>query len=230
MEQLILLVNFLNNQILWRFKIASLPKILQLLVTLTIICGFSAGCSTGRIHPPDAYIKSHNITRSAYSNFQLCYAHGCSKKVDVQLNDQEWEIIKEMFSANAETGTAERETIAKVVQQLEKMTGDKTGINTDRGGSFPGLFKANQMDCIDETVNTNIFLLQLQMDGLLEHHRFYGITSRGFLVKGWPHFASTIEEISTQELFVVDSWFSDHGGRVYIVPEKNWKQGWNPED
>ncbi len=200
------------------------------MMMLTVMCGFTAGCSKGRIDPPDAYIKSHNITRLAYNNFQLCYAHGCSKKVDVQLSDQEWKIIKEMFSANAQTGTAERETIAKAVQLLERMTGDKTGTNTDRGGSFPGLFKVNQMDCINETVNTNIFLLQLQMDGLLGHHRFFGITSRGFLVNGWPHFASTIEETSSQELFVVDSWFTDHGGRVYIVPEKIWKQGWNPED
>ena len=227
---MILQENFLNNHIISKSEIDSNKKCLQLLLMLTIICGATAGCTTGRIDPPDAYIRSHNISRTAYSNFQLCYAHGCSKKVDVQLSDQEWEIVENVFSPYGQNSTAEREAIAKAVQLLERMTGDKTGINTDRGSSFPGLFKANQMDCVDETVNTNIFLLQLQMDGLLKYHRFYGITSRGFLVHGWPHFASTIEEMSSQELFVVDSWFSDHGGRVYILPEKIWKQGWNPED
>ena len=57
---------------------------------------------------------------------------------------------------------------------------------------FPG-----QQDCIDESINTTVFMRLFQQTGLLRHHR---VLDRAYRRSIWDqHWAAEIEEIGTEE-------------------------------
>ncbi len=192
---------------------------------LMLVCS----CATVPVQHPRAFVKLYGMTGLHYTDFKICYSYGCRQTAAVSLTDSDWEQVQAFFVPLPETAEQERQLISRVIRHFEQVTGEKTGIDTDIGGTFAGMFASGQMDCEDEAVNTNIFLLLLQDAHLIQFHRFFGIARRGAMINGWPHMACAIEEIDTGERFVVDSWFSDHGMAVHVVAEALWKSGWTPE-
>ncbi len=199
-------------------------------ILVLILTVLSAGCGTSIMKTPNDFIKEYGFQNTQRSLFTLCYGYGCPETVNVTLSNEDWQPIRDIFSPEPKDAASERERIAKAIQALERITGEKTGINTDIGGTFTAMLRSNQMDCEDEAVNTNIFLLLLQQDNLLKFHRTYGISRRGMMFVHWPHMATSIIDTATQEIFVVDSWFFDHAMPVHIVPEKEWLSFWKPEE
>lgn len=187
-----------------------------------------AGCGTTPLKTTDGFIKQYGFHNVSRADFKLCYRYGCQETVSVSINDAEWQPVRDLFSPAPADAAEERELIAKAVQTLEVITGKKTGIDDDIGGTFRAAFKKNQMDCEDEAVNTNIFLILLEQENLLKFNRTYGISRRGLFPVHWPHMAAAVIDESTKEIFVVDSWFFDHGMPVNIVPEKEWLNFWKP--
>ncbi len=188
------------------------------------------GCATVRLEEPDAYLRRHKMDNFTRTNFQICYSHGCRTKADAHFTVQDWISIQNIFKPAPKDALSERALIAIAIQTMENLSGEKTKINKDIGGTFPGVFKPDQMDCEDEAINTNIFLILLQQDNLIEFHSFYGMAKRGLFINGWPHVACAIIETSTKKLFVVDSWFLDHGMPIHVLPEAEWKSGWRPDN
>lgn len=186
------------------------------------------GCATTPVKTPEDYIKRHQISDFDRSNFPICYSYGCQEKATAFFTQKDWQAIKNIFTPAPEDAQSERQFIAKAIQSMEIIVGEKTGTNQDIGGTFTGMFKQNQMDCEDEAVNTNIFLILLQQDNLMRFHSFYGIARRGMIINGWPHVACSIVETAGTDRYVLDSWFTDHGMTVYVVSEQIWKSGWNP--
>jgi hypothetical protein len=175
------------------------------------------------------YLDQHDIVDPRPDDFKICYAHGCQQSAQVQLNVEQWERVRIVFSPRPSDGATERACIARAIGVLESMVGPLTGTDGDVGGSFQGAFRNNQMDCEDEAVNTLVYLTMLEQDGLITYHDIYRPTSRGFVVMGWPHTAAVVMDKQTGEKFVVDSWFGDNGHPAYVVPLKEWKLGWRPK-
>ncbi len=211
-------------------SVSPLKNIPGCLVLLCLTC--SCSLMNPRANTTDEFILYHELKQPVWSDFQICYQHGCNKTAGVNLSENEWRQIKQHFIPAPKNAESERDCIAKAVQALENMVGRKTGIDSDMGGTFPGLLelKENQMDCEDEAVNTNVFLYLMEQDNLIRFHEFYGIAHRGFFAGGWPHMACAIVDIKTQEKFVVDSWFSDQGMPVHVLPYTLWKSGWKPNN
>ena len=155
-------------------------------IVLTIIVATLGGCGLSTLQTPDEFVVEYGISTTKRSGFSLCYGYGCPKKMEISLNDEEWRPIREIFTPAATDAETERQRIAAAVQRLENITGKKTGINSDIGGTFPAAFQKGQMDCEDEAINTNVFLLLLEDDNLLKFHRIYGIARRGTFPFGWP--------------------------------------------
>lgn len=169
-----------------------------------------------------------NINDPVPSNFYICYAYGCKKRALISLTSSEWNSIRQVFSSKPESPSRERENIAKAISILETIAGKRTGTGDDLGGSFPGAFKKNQMDCVDEALNTSVYITMMEKDGFFQFHELYRLARRGVLINGWPHQASVIVEIDSGREYVVDSWFLDNGKPPFILPVEVWKSGWRP--
>lgn len=124
---------------------------------------------------------------------------------------------------------AERERIKTAIGLFEQKVGAKTGTSVDIHGTF---FKTGkyQLDCVDESTNTTVYLSLLQQKGLIRFHRVEGPSVRLPLIHAgrWPHQTAVITELNTSEFFAVDSWFHDNGAPAEIISLKEWKEGWKP--
>jgi hypothetical protein len=92
-----------------------------------------------------------------------------------------------------------------------------------------GLWMLNQMDCIDETTNTNTYLAMMYHDGLLEFHVPAG-EARRILPYLFLHATAVIRETGTNRKYAVDSWFLDNGRPAFVIPLSVWRWGWTPGD
>ncbi|MGE4293606.1 MAG: hypothetical protein AB7E32_15520 [Desulfovibrio sp.] len=134
--------------------------------------------------------------------------------------------MERIFRSGPASAAGERERMARAVALLETLVGKHVGTSVDvarNAAAGPG-----QLDCVAESVNTSVYLLQLQNRGLLTYHRVEATRHRGFLIF-YPHNTAVVRELSTDRLFAVDSWFGDNGEMPYVVPLEEWLDGWSPE-
>ena len=168
------------------------------------------------------------VTHPAFGDFSVCYGNTCRFIAGLGLGHEEWGRIREMFSAAAATPAEEREHIRAAVAMLEMITGDRIGTSADRGENINGLGLPGQMDCVDESTNTTVYLTMLQADHLLKWHTVESRTSRGLGTLQAPHFTAVIRDRSDNMRYAVDSWFLDNGLPPFIVPLSIWERGWKP--
>ncbi len=147
----------------------------------------------------------------------------------VKMDKAHWKAIKKVFTPAPRDAQAERSAIAKAVGAFEVIAGAQTGTSNDIGGTFYK-FGPGQLDCVDESINTTIYLNMLEQSALMRFHHVLSPTARLPIIHAgrWPHQSAVIEDIESGERFVVDSWFHDNGVVAEIVSIKEWKDGWKP--
>ncbi len=135
------------------------------------------------------------------------------------------------FSAPAQSARQERQQIALAIAEFETIIGAKTNTNQDKARLFEHMGSPGQLDCIDESTNTTVYLMILKKHGLLHWHEPMDHVTRGFFIFGWPHSSAVMREIRHPEReYAVDSWFEDNGKPPHIIPLKLWRDGWEPQD
>ena len=123
----------------------------------------------------------------------------------------------------------ERGRIATAIGLIEIVVGRKTGTSQDEAGTLNAVSGNYQLDCIDETTNTSIYLTLLARAGYLKWHKLEGWAGRGALIDGaWPHQTAVILELQSKRPYAVDSWFEDNGRAAHVVPLDEWRAGWKP--
>lgn len=163
-------------------------------------------------------------------NFPVCYKHTCAAVDHLSLTQAEWQTIKDIFKSGANNAEAERLLIKKAIAQMEKIIGEKTRTNDDKGENLAGVFAdSNQMDCIDESSNSTTYLALMQKDDLLKWHKVQPTKTRGFFIFGMPHTTAVIKENQSEQKWAVDSWFFDNGVEPVIIPLSQWSDGWRPK-
>ena len=86
------------------------------------------------------------------------------------------------------------------------------------------------MDCIDETVNTALYLILLNEKRPFRFHDLHDPVHRGYFIDGrWPHNSAAIQDKKTKEIFVIDSYYKANGRTPHIVLLDKWFAGWRPE-
>lgn len=162
----------------------------------------------------------------------ICHGNGCASLSHVGLTAEQWEEVRRLFHPLADSAQEERERLRSAIARMEKYVGEVTGTWRDKGGTFNG--GEGQMDCIDESTNTTLYLKMFEKYGLMRHHRVADRQTRGWFVGGWPHTTAVIREerapASRQGdgYWAVDSWFLDNGEPPFILPLEVWKSGWKP--
>jgi hypothetical protein len=168
------------------------------------------------------------ITEPTPGHFSVCRGGGCRDAGTVALKPGQWDAVADLFQPPSADAAQERVRIAHAIALLERIVGPQTGTSADLGGTFQGLGRAGQMDCIDESVNTSTYLLLLDGAGYLRWHSVEDRVTRGFFLFGWPHTTAVIRERGSERRYVVDSWFGANGELPYIIPLKLWRRGWRP--
>jgi len=204
-----------------------------------IVVGCAPTATTSSIAPPVSPIrntkdisdakKSLFIEYPTPDRFSICYGHTCRYTVDASLSDEEWLLVKDLFTESDDNPAKEREQIQTAISLLETLVGEKTNTSEDKGGNYAGLGLQGQMDCIDESTNTTVYLTMLQKEGLLKWHQVNRRTSRGIFSLQVPHFTAVISETGSNKNYAVDSWFLDNGHPPFIIPLNKWEKGWEPQ-
>lgn len=196
-------------------------------VGLTLLLSACSGAQ-GKM---DAYFSEFGLTGQTPNDFKVCWNHDCREVAQVSFDQAEWARIATFFQTTdpttPTTPEGERAMIQDAIGQMEQMVGTKTGTRQDLGGSFKGLGKDGQMDCVDEMLNTANYLRMMEETGLIKFHHVVRRVTNGFDKGGWPHTATVIEDLERGDRFVVDSWWLSNGEPPFMVPLDIWlKGGW----
>ncbi len=187
--------------------------IILFLPLLLVGCVSPAGLNMGQYPDPQA----------TPSDFIYCYGYGCSKQLRVGLHKKEWRHIEKILRS-PRTAAQEREKIAKAIARIEQWTGELAGTSDDQAKA--PLFRRSyqELDCIDETLNTHKYLTFFEQAGLLTFHRVGQPVFKGSLFSGtYPHNSASIIEIKTQQEFTVDSYVHANGKEPVIRTLKDWR-------
>lgn len=177
----------------------------------------------------DVFPRDDIITDPTWERFSVCYDNGCRSLAYVSLTPQQREQVRAVFFPLANTAAEERQHIRAGIALMEKFAGDATGTWRDKGGTF-NFGSTGQMDCIDESTNTSLYLTLFYKYGMLRYHRVIDRATRGWFIFGWPHTTAVIHEDARNADWAVDSWFLDNGEPPFILPLDVWKSGWKPAD
>ncbi len=163
--------------------------------------------------------------------FYVCHGYGCTHKTWAGFTDKEWAAIKAVFKKKPRDAAAERAQIGKAVGLMEKYAGARSGTSGDLGEARTAKEDENQMDCIDETINTDLYLQFLDKEGIFRYHRHTKPVHRGYFVDGqWPHNSAAVRENASGDVWVVDSYYFANGQPARVVLLKEWFAGWKPPE
>ena len=170
------------------------------------------------------------ISKPSPQAFSVCYGHTCHNIETLSISREEWERATAPLEEPAESAAKERQAIAASIAIMEDIVGRKTGTYRDLGRNLRGMGESGQMDCIDESTNTNTYLYMLEQAGYLRWHRLLPRSTRFGFRAGMPHTTAVIEDICSSRRYAVDSWFFDNGKPPAIVELSAWERGWDPDD
>ncbi len=160
---------------------------------------------------------------SAPATIFVCHGYGCSFRSRLVLGPRDAAQFQSILRAGASSPEAERAALKKAVQYFEERSYQIIGIRDRPKAAVVGARIKGQMDCIDESTNTNGFLHYLANRGLLTFHTVGRKVRRGFFLDGrYPHWTAIIVDKSGTR-WVVDSWYSVGGGTPDIFPYEQWK-------
>jgi hypothetical protein len=202
-------------------KVLIIPALL-----LLTACSSSAGPATDY----HSYLRKKKIPEVTLESIPHCHGYGCRLKGYTSLTKAEWKQIGKYFKTKR-TAEQERAAIAKAIGQFERTMGKKFGTDQDIAGTYVQLGD-EQQDCVDESVNTTIYLDLLNQKKLLKHHDVSGIGTRIPVVGGGGGFHQTavIVDRVTGTRYAVDSWFHDGGHDAEVVLLSDWLYGWHPKN
>lgn len=193
----------------------------QRFVLIAILC--LSACSTGI--PLEKYAPQNQQKE----DFTFCYGYSCKRQQETGFTKSEWASVEKIFrSKKVSNAEAERAKIAAAIAKMEQIIGKKTGTDHDLPEARGIKEDVAQMDCIDETMNTSRYLGFLGEAALLKFHKPGLPIHRGYFINGWPHNTATIVETETGISYAVDSFYRANGEEPYIMPAKDWLNGWKP--
>lgn len=187
------------------------------------------GCASAQDHVNRFAHKAPTL-----EEFTVCKGFGCRIKRPVTLDTSTWAEVVRIFEPVPSSAADERVRLGQAIALLEIKIGVKIGTSRDKPAAKTAEGGRNQLDCIDETVNTTTYLRLLAQDGLMRRHVLGPPSQRGWLLA--PMFGSTnfitntavIQEKETGALFAIDSYFYANGHPPKIMPLAEWEENWRP--
>ncbi|MHA1113769.1 MAG: hypothetical protein ACTSRY_04610, partial [Alphaproteobacteria bacterium] len=106
-----------------------------------------------------AYLTDKGVALPNLESFTVCHGYDCTYKSVVRLDSADWRQVAEVFADAPRDSAEERARIVAAVALLEDKVGRRIGTTTDIGGvAFLAAGDPSQLDCIDESINTTIYV------------------------------------------------------------------------
>ena len=157
----------------------------------------------------------------------ICYNYGCHARALVDYSEAQLDALRQLLAA-AGDAAAEREAISTVIGHMYAIAGEQTPVWRDKGGNYADGGENGQMDCIDHSTNTDIFIRLLQARGWIRFHEVLKPLMRTrFIVV--VHWAARIRDRGTQRAYVVDGWYFDNGHPAAVFAVEEWLAGKRPD-
>jgi hypothetical protein len=197
-----------------------------------LFCTACTSVPPGEPHPYEDYLNNNQLKLPDPDDFEHCRGYGCSIRDRVSLDQREWEKVTGYFHS-VRSAEAERAAISKAIAAFEQVIGPKTGTHGDIAGTF-GKTGPFQLDCVDESTNTTMYLAMLEKKKLLKFHVVSAPITRTPATgmkngKLWLHRTAVIFETASNKPYAVDSWFRDSGQPTDIIDVSAWLDGWDPD-
>ena len=156
--------------------------------------------------------------------FNVCHGYDCTYRTKVTLSSKEENRIRNLLQKAGRSANDERKALQTAVAIFEERSTATIGVRDKPKMQFGKARIKGQMDCVDESINTDSFLRYLQSRGWLKHHTVVRRTTRGSFIDGrYPHWTAVIKDTSGQN-WAVDSWYEAGGGLPDIMPLQEWKR------
>lgn len=156
--------------------------------------------------------------------FNVCHGYECHYRTKITLTTKDDQHIRNLLQKGIRSAVTERKALQMAVVIFEKRSTVVIGVQDKPKMQFGKARIKGQMDCIDESINTDNFLLYLQSLGLLKHHTISRRVSRGIFIDGrYPHWSAAIKD-KNGLIWAVDSWYEPGGGSPDILPLQEWKR------
>jgi hypothetical protein len=155
------------------------------------------------------------------ADLRVCFNYGCASSAIVALSEPQIAGIAALFQG-VDGAEDERARIATALAMLHGYAAEQTPIRYDRPGNFDDDVDG-RMDCIDHSSNSTVYLKFLEGRGLLKHHRVLSPLHRAPWLLNVHWGARIVDERDVE--FAVDSWHSERGTPVPIVPLDAWMRG-----
>jgi len=187
-----------------------------------------SGCTYERSGPPSGHYSEFKTIPPRGNTVTICHAYGCQEQSKFRFTSADIAKIRNIIrtTKKADTPHEERRGVAYAIAWMEKRVGKALGTDKDRPGmEFAGSGDPTQQDCVDEATNSTSFLLVMQHNDLLKHHRVGRPFSKGNILQGiqyWPHWAAILIENDTGQRYAVDSWIYENGVNPAIVKAEEW--------
>lgn len=159
-----------------------------------------------------------------FNAIPVCYDFGCSSKATVNLPLTEWQSVAGWFDKVVETPAEEREQIRQAVGWMEVLIGRHTPTHVDMAFDLAKNIdkrETGQLDCIDESVNTTVYLKLFESNGFLRHHFVIEEAYRRALFD--QHWTAQVREKVSGKRYVVDSWFQPNGYLPVVQDSESWE-------
>lgn len=197
-------------------------------------CGLTAlvtlvGCASAQNH-----VDRYAHPAPTLKEFTVCQGYGCRIQKTIRIEPFAWAEVARLFEPAPTSAAEERTRLGRAIALLETKIGAANGTSTDQAAAAIFSSGPDQLDCIDETVNTTTYLRLLEQDDLMRRHRIGPPAQRGWLLAsfvGSTDFitnTAVILEKETGAPFAIDSYFYANGRQPKIMPLAEWRKNWRP--
>jgi len=166
---------------------------------------------------------------SSFGELSVCSGSGCTNRHPVRLGDGDWSKIDALFVVPPPDPAEERRRIALAVGIMEILVGHQAGTRHDVGRNASARDQSQQLDCVDEAVNTTTYLRLFEERGLLRWHQV-GLPANRLIDLVDAHNTAVVTDTTSGIAYAVDSWFYDNGTPAMVLPLATWRSGWDPAD
>ncbi|MGH6762933.1 MAG: hypothetical protein ACRECW_15250 [Phyllobacterium sp.] len=165
-----------------------------------------------------------HVAAAQGSVFSVCHGYGCYYRTKVGLSASDQAKIARIMKSGARSAAEERAVVRKAVQVFESRSTAVIGVRDGPKSEFGQPRRKGQMDCVDESTNTDHFLRYLQSRGLLKYHRVGRRAARGLFIDGrYPHNTGVLKDRNGVS-WAIDSWYEPAGGPPDVMPLSEWKK------
>ena len=158
-------------------------------------------------------------------NFEYCYGYGCTKKIRLGFSDYEWQQITKIFKVPSKNAKEEREKIGKTIALMEQYTGELANTKSDLAKAPIRRQSYQELDCIDETINTTKYLNFLADANFLKFHTVGQPVYKGLVLNGvYPHNSASVVENDSGDVYAIDSYIYANGLAPDIRDINHWRK------